>query len=276
MSQDRKDDLTALDRELAQMSQDVPDMPDDFHTLWTERIRAEAAEAGQAETGTRRERRRQWRYLLGAAAVFVFLIGGTLLTRRSWNRDLPASSALSNSIWPQETSTQETETTGTAREDGAEPLLYAMNIAAEEPAEEEAADAAEEAVYGVNAAAGAAGYRKTAASAPKQEAAPAATSAPAPEPAFPAAESIDTEESAADAADAGFPDEPEEEEPQEEVPEEPEQAPENGVASFLKDLGIFTLKTLAVALCCAALAFLAALVHRTLKNRKQKKGGSPE
>lgn len=74
------------DEILAQMAQDVPEMPADFHARWTEQIRTEAA--GSKEADRRQESRRQWRYFLSAVAVFVFLIGGTLLTRSMKTADL--------------------------------------------------------------------------------------------------------------------------------------------------------------------------------------------
>ena len=73
-----REEMDALDRELAKMAEETPEMPDDFHARWTAQIRAEAA---RGKTAKRQERRRQWRYVLSAAAVFVILIGGTLLTR---------------------------------------------------------------------------------------------------------------------------------------------------------------------------------------------------
>ena len=79
MNRERKDELTELDLELAKMAQETPEMPADFHARWTEAVRAEAA--GQ-QTEKKHETRRQWRYILSAAAVFVFLIGGTLRTTR--------------------------------------------------------------------------------------------------------------------------------------------------------------------------------------------------
>ena len=54
------------------------------------------------------------------------------------------------------------------------------------------------------------------------------------------------------------------EEPEEEAAED-----SNGFTGFLKDLGIFTLKTAAVAAAGAALAFLAACIHRAWKKRKK-------
>ena len=45
-------------------------------------------------------------------------------------------------------------------------------------------------------------------------------------------------------------------------------AQESEFVSFLKDLGIFTLKTLAVAAAAAVLALAAAWIHKTWKKRK--------
>ena len=55
------------DEILAQMAQDVPEMPADFHARWTEQIRAEAA--GSRKADRRQESRRQWRYFLSAAPL---------------------------------------------------------------------------------------------------------------------------------------------------------------------------------------------------------------
>ena len=65
---------------------------------------------------------------------------------------------------------------------------------------------------------------------------------------------------------------PAETESAEEKPAEEEPAEESEFVSFLKDLGIFTLKTLAVAAAAAALAFAAAGIHKIWKKRKNEKG----
>ena len=89
---ENREDLAALDRMLEQMAQDTPEMPADFHARWTEAIRAEAGEQPRTESEEHREGRRQLRYILSAAAVFIFLIGGTLLTR-SMNQTNAANNA---------------------------------------------------------------------------------------------------------------------------------------------------------------------------------------
>ena len=85
---ENRENTAALDRMLEQMARETPEMPADFHARWTEAIRAEAGEAPRTETGKHREGRRQLRYILSAAAVFIFLIGGTLLTRSMNQTDL--------------------------------------------------------------------------------------------------------------------------------------------------------------------------------------------
>lgn len=76
-----------LDAELEMLAEDVPDMPADFHDRWMQAVRAEAAEkaAPEAETQTRGRitAMRKWTRILSVAAVFVFLIGGTMIYRNS-------------------------------------------------------------------------------------------------------------------------------------------------------------------------------------------------
>ena len=78
--------LPEMDALLAEMAEDAPEMPADFHERWTRAVRAEAAApAGpeQKETRPHRGWTVQARRLAGAAAVMIFLIGGTLLSRDS-------------------------------------------------------------------------------------------------------------------------------------------------------------------------------------------------
>ena len=70
-----------LDRELAALAAEVPEIPADFHHGWVEAVREEAAQQAKE---TPRGMARQWRRLAGVAAMMVFLIGGTLLTRGRW------------------------------------------------------------------------------------------------------------------------------------------------------------------------------------------------
>ena len=84
---DMKQNLTedqALDAVLAQMAEEVPPMPADFHARWTGAVRREA----EREPAEEKEQRKTgtmilWTRILSVAAVFIFLIGGTLLYRNS-------------------------------------------------------------------------------------------------------------------------------------------------------------------------------------------------
>ena len=92
---------------LAQMAEETPPMPADFHEKWTAAVRAVAeAESGgkrrtedpaplpAEEPGEKRERTGRlrrlhpaWRGLISAAAVMIFLVGGTLLTRDAYREE---------------------------------------------------------------------------------------------------------------------------------------------------------------------------------------------
>ena len=52
MSQERNEEMLELDQMLAQMAQETPEMPADFHARWTEAVRAEA---GQKKTEKQQE-----------------------------------------------------------------------------------------------------------------------------------------------------------------------------------------------------------------------------
>ncbi len=77
-----------MDQLLKEMAEETPEMPADFHARWTQAVRQEAEQAGRESrqqpdhaAEKRRDRRTQWKRLAGVAAIFVFLIGGTLLSR---------------------------------------------------------------------------------------------------------------------------------------------------------------------------------------------------
>lgn len=75
-----------LDAELAQMAEEVPPMPADFHDRWMNAIRAEAEKNAPAEEKKKKNNlvsMTRWTRILSVAAVFVFLIGGTILYRNS-------------------------------------------------------------------------------------------------------------------------------------------------------------------------------------------------
>lgn len=76
-----------LDEALAQMAEEVPPMPADFHDRWMSAVRAEAEKTGNAAPAEPAPGKivslARWTRILSVAAVFVFLIGGTLLYRNS-------------------------------------------------------------------------------------------------------------------------------------------------------------------------------------------------
>lgn len=241
-----EEDYSALDRELAQMAQDVPEMPADFHTRWTEQIRTGKAQAEQQMHG---ERRRQWRYLLSAAAVFVFLIGGTLLTRGLRN----------TSGKDAETKAQNAAETWAANEaedmDAGAVVLYADYAAVPE----------EEAFM----AAGAASAPDADMFMAMEEAADrAAVPEEETEETLPEQEEPEEQEKSirAEVLASGQANEEEPEPRAAEEPEKPEQKSEE--TSFLEDLGIFTLWTLAAAAAGGMLALAAALIFRRRKKKK--------
>lgn len=276
---ENRENTAALDRMLEQMARETPEMPADFHARWTEAIRAEAGEAPRTETGKHREGRRQLRYILSAAAVFIFLIGGTLLTRSMNQTDLVNKPAAVTAAPAEKTdaavpameeandyaamAVPEAETDSAplmaassaksasnessvkagggaamnAEADMAVGAVMESNMAATDSREyAEEADRAVEDAEEENAL-------QMAAPTATETAAPTATAAPTTEPTL----APTAEPTAAPAAESEF-------------------------VSFLKDLGSFTLKTLAVAAAAAALAFGAAAIHKALKKRGQKKG----
>ena len=83
-------DFSALDRELAQMAAETPEVPADFHAKWVGAIREEAAKHEDAESDSGRATEtgkmsflRQRRYLLSTAAAFIILIGGVIAYTQS-------------------------------------------------------------------------------------------------------------------------------------------------------------------------------------------------
>ena len=228
MSQERNEEMLELDQMLAQMAQETPEMPADFHARWTEAVRAEA---GQKKTEKQQDSRRQWRYILSAAAAFVFLIGGTLLTRSMDQKDRTNKVAV-------------TENTGNtvSDTDGEEDLFIAVNEAAEE-AETDMAEPMAAAVR-PNEAVAAMGAKAAGQANAAMDAAmdTAMEEAPAEDAGAEKATEKTAEEPAAETAGE-----------QPEAAEEPVQ--ESEFVSFLKDLGIFTLKALAAAAAIAAVVF---------------------
>ena len=80
-----------LDQLLAGMAEDVPPMPAGFHDQWMNAVREEAKQAEKPAPAPVS----QWPKILSVAAVFVFLIGGTLIYRSARKPLLPANEAVS-------------------------------------------------------------------------------------------------------------------------------------------------------------------------------------
>lgn len=88
MSKEEMKTVTAdpeLDALLSEMAEEVPPMPADFHDKWMSAVREDAANKApvKEETPDRTGTIVRWTRILSVAAVFVFLIGGTLLYRSS-------------------------------------------------------------------------------------------------------------------------------------------------------------------------------------------------
>ena len=88
MSKEEMENVTAdpeLDALLSEMAEEVPPMPADFHDKWMSAVREDAANRApvKEETPDRTGTIIRWTRILSVAAVFVFLIGGTLLYRSS-------------------------------------------------------------------------------------------------------------------------------------------------------------------------------------------------
>ena len=282
---ENRENTAALDRMLEQMARETPEMPADFHARWTEAIRAEAGEAPRTETGKHREGRRQLRYILSAAAVFIFLIGGTLLTRSMNQTDLvnkPAAVVPAEKTDAAVTAIEKTDETGAVRPEiqtGA--AVQSNDMDAVQIAEDANAFAAMEApaAEADSGALMAASSAKSASNESSVKAGGGAAMNAEADMAVGTAMDTYAARDYAEEADMAMEDAEEEEalpttEPTLAPMAEPTAAPaaESEFVSFLKDLGSFTLKTLAVAAAAAALAFGAAAIHKALKKRGQKKG----
>lgn len=62
-----------LDQDLRSLQEDVPPMPEDFHTGWMTKVEEEAMQKNTKRTS--------WTRILSVAAALVFVVGSTLLTR---------------------------------------------------------------------------------------------------------------------------------------------------------------------------------------------------
>ena len=298
---EKDNEFAALDKMLAQMAEETPDVPDDFHARWTEAVKAEA---NQNKAETRKAGNRQWRYILSAAAVFAFLIGGTLLTRNDPFFERTNRGGTTAKTQVSETAgavsapsgmlmTEERETEESAEVYGTEPeMVFSMKTAADR---DEAGNGTGNGIADYSAAAGGATEAAMEEAGPEapmlmdaamEEAQPEApmlmdaAEAPEQEEAFVGEEeaAAPEEKTAATAMPTAMPTAT----PAATATAMPTAAPtateipagvpaEEKQASFLQDLGIFTLKTLAALAACAAAAFLAALISREIKKKKEGK-----
>ena len=74
-----------LDKTLADLAEDIPPMPADFHDKWMNAVRAEAEQAEKPIPVFVS----RWLRIFSIAAVFVFLIGGTFVYRSVRKTSLP-------------------------------------------------------------------------------------------------------------------------------------------------------------------------------------------
>lgn len=85
-----------LDTMLDQMAEEVPPMPADFHDKWMNAIREEAKQnvpAAEDKAEKKAVSVMRWTRMLSIAAVFLFLIGGTILYRNSRGSLMPVLNA---------------------------------------------------------------------------------------------------------------------------------------------------------------------------------------
>ena len=269
-----KENREELDRLLEEMAEETPEMPADFHARWTKQIQEEQ------KAHKHSERTRQTRYILSAAALFVFLVGGTLITRE-WNRRHPAVTASepqaqvmynvdaagSNALKADTLQAAE-EREEAAEADNAAPMEEAPVMAAQmkeasgmagNAAEapdmmmaEAAESAAEEEVYGEAAEAPA-----------MKEAAKDAAAKRAEEPADAAAAAGTAETEAAAVKETG----------KTEAAAKPAEAPkkENEFLSFMRDFARFSLKALGVLAVIAAVAAAVIAGRRYISKNNSKK-----
>ena len=128
-----------LDQLLAGMAEDVPPMPAGFHDQWMNAVREEAKQAEKPAPAPVSP----WPRILSVAAVFVFLIGGTLIYRSTRKPLLPANEAVSTMAVTEGAVNEEAATEEAAAENAAtDASVPAYFMEAAEEAEEEAVSAA--------------------------------------------------------------------------------------------------------------------------------------
>ena len=258
-----KENREELDRLLEEMAEETPEMPADFHARWTKQIQEEQ------KAHKHSERTRQTRYILSAAALFVFLVGGTLITR-GWNRRHPAvtasapqaqvmynvdaagSNALKADALQTAEEREEAAEADNAAPMGAAPAGNVMESAAESAEEEEILYEAAEAPDMMMAEAPA-----------MKEAVKDAAAKRAEEPADAAAAAGTAETEAAAVKETG----------KTEAAAKPAEAPkkENEFLSFMRDFARFSLKALGVMAVIAGLAAAVIAGRRYISKNNSKK-----
>ena len=115
-----------LDQLLADMAEDVPEMPADFHDRWMSAVREDAKQAEAPAPAPVS----QWPRILGVAAVFVFLIGGTFAYRAARKTIRPEDAAVGTAAM-----TEAVDTAGAVMQEAAveeaameEPMMEAADM----------------------------------------------------------------------------------------------------------------------------------------------------
>lgn len=282
-----------LDEMLAQMAEEAPPMPADFHNRWMDAVRAEAKEAKNAPAEESAPKHTvsvaRWTRILSIAAVFIFLIGGTMLhrsTKKTLNAPYTAEKREAAAI-------SATEVPADYAAGAAEQILevQAETTEAEAPlmtatAMEDAEEASDPEAAGEENAMKAAGsvqnaFAATAGEAPDETAeweaeaiseADYAEEAPAYDAAAPVPTAVFTAmPTATPAATSTLTPEPAPEPTAEAVPAEEPEPEQTGflpaVGAFLTDMGEFLLAALPYLLVLAVPA-AAALIIRSKKSRR--------
>lgn len=275
-----------LNNALEQLAEEVPPMPADFHDRWMNAVRAEAKKtAPAAETETRKKTATlvRWTRMLSIAAVFVFLIGGTILYRNSRKTLSAPYAAVENAALPEAAEPAEEKA-----EAKAEPAAEEVAEAAVPEAAAEEADLAAEAEEPDRMYAKSASSVNAAANAPVGEA-PALTAGKAAEAADEAAPvwedaEAEYEEEAAYEEAAPVPTEAPTEVPTAVPTAAPTEAPDpeptaepsgqektgflSEAGAFFSDMGDFLLAALPYLLVLAVPAAAAVIIRRRNKARE--------
>lgn len=280
-----------LDAELAQMAEEVPPMPADFHEKWMNAVRSEAQQSASAVENTETKAPVsliRWTRILSIAAVFVFLIGGTILYRNSqktltsaaFRTEAKNSVMLSVEAPAAGAIPEEREETEAPEKDAAEGAVmiaaesaetemvmeeYAVpNEAASYDAGDYAAeyDDAEESVMYEEVQADPGAYEAAPMVAMKGAEMPAATLMPTEAPTIHVTESAPEEEEASEEETAG---KTEEESGQEAETAQKEAGLIQQAGLFLRDMGSFLLAALPYLLVLAVPAVAALILRRKRK-----------